>query len=239
MEGATLIFNLAIIFLSSSVFGLFLKLLKQPLIIGYLLAGIVLGPFGFKVIENTTQIQELSQFGIALLLFLVGLEFSISKLKSFGLLSFLIGLSQIILTGIFFFFISIYFFGFDANASFYFALAFSFSSTIVVIKFLNDKRDLNSLFGRISIGVLLVQDIVAILSLIFIHGFISSNSTTLSYDLLKLASSFLILVASIFIIARVVLPPIFKQFATNQELLYISSIGWALGTALITHYLGF
>jgi len=239
MEGATLIFNLAIIFLSSSVFGLFLKLLKQPLIIGYLLAGIVLGPFGFKVIENTTQIQELSQFGIALLLFLVGLEFSISKLKSFGLLSFLIGLSQIILTGIFFFFISIYFFGFDANASFYFALAFSFSSTIVVIKFLNDKRDLNLLFGRISIGVLLVQDIVAILSLIFIHGFISSNSTTLSYDLLKLASSFLILVASIFIIARVVLPPIFKQFATNQELLYISSIGWALGTALITHYLGF
>jgi len=239
MEGATLIFNLAIIFLSSSVFGLFLKLLKQPLIIGYLLAGIALGPFGLKVIENTTQIQELSQFGIALLLFLVGLEFSMSKLKSFGLVSFLIGISQIILTGIFFFVILFYFFNFDPNSCFYLSMAFSFSSTIVVIKLLNDKRDINSLFGRISIGILLVQDIIAILSLIFIHGFSGSHSTTLSYDLIKLAGSSFILIASIFVIARIVLPPIFKQFATNQELLYISSIGWALGTALITYYLGF
>lgn len=239
MEGATLIFNLAIIFLSSSVIGLVLKILKQPLILGYILAGILLGRSGLGVIQNTSQIQELSQFGIALLLFLVGLEFSFLKLKSFGFVSFLIGMSQIFLTGLFFYIISIYWFNLNPESSFYLSLAMSFSSTIVVVKLLNDKRDLNSLYGRVSIGILLVQDVIAIISLIFIHGFSNTTSVNLGFDILKLAVSSILLIVSIFVISRVVLPSIFKQFAVNQELLYISSIGWALGTAMITYYLGF
>ncbi len=224
-----LIISLGII--TASVFGFFARLLKQPLLIGYLFGGLALALTGAFSGENRTILESLSQLGITFLLFLVGLEMNVRELPTVGRSAFIIGLGQIIFTTIFGYFISILL-GFDTITSLYIGICLTFSSTIIIIKLLSEKKDLNALHGKISIGLLLVQDLVAMLILMFLSGFQSSQIDTFTFFWVLIKG--FALFAVIYFLSKFVLNKLFDKIATiSSELLFIGSLAWALLVAVI------
>jgi len=213
-----------------------MRLLKQPLIIGYILTGIIVSPYFLNIVQSTETIKVFSQIGIALLLFIVGLSLSPKVIREVGKVSLITGIGQIIFTSLFGFLIS-RLLGFSVVVSLYIAIALTFSSTIIIMKLLSDKKDLEKLYGKISIGFLLVQDIFVIILLMIISSF----SGNLSMDNLSFVSilSGILLIGGFVLISVYVLPSLSKFFAKSQEFLFLFSIGWGLGLAALFHYIGF
>ncbi len=179
--------QLAIIIIVSAFFAAFSRFLKQPLILAYIITGLLLGPLFFNYISSSDTLSLFSQLGITILLFIVGLNMDFNILKKFGFISLITGLGQVVITFILGFFIT-KLLGFGNIEAFYIGIALTFSSTIIIIKLLSDKYDLNTLYGRITVGCLLIQDFIAIILLILISG-LSTNQdsllTTLGFTLLK------------------------------------------------------
>jgi len=213
-----------------------MRLLKQPLIIGYILAGIIVSPYFLNIVQSTETIKVFSQIGVALLLFIVGLSLSPRVIKEVGKVSLITGIGQITFTSLIGFFIS-RLLGFSVIVSLYIGIALAFSSTIIIMKLLSDKRDLEKLYGKISIGFLLVQDIVVIILLMVISSF----SSKLSLNNLSFVSilSGILLIGGFILISIYVLPSLSKFFAKSQEFLFLFSIAWGLGLASLFHYMGF
>jgi len=213
-----------------------MKLLKQPLIIGYILTGIIVSPYFLNIVQSTETIKVFSQIGVALLLFIVGLSLSPRVIKEVGKVSLITGIGQIVFTSLIGFFIS-RLLGFSLIVSLYIAIALTFSSTIIIMKLLSDKKDLEKLYGKISIGFLLVQDIFVIILLMVISSF-SSNFGVDSLSF-KIILSGILLIGGFVLISIYVLPYLSKFFAKSQEFLFLFSIGWGLGLAALFHYMGF
>ena len=154
-----------------------MRLLKQPLIIGYIFSGILVGPLIFNLIPQTEVLDVFSDIGIAFLLFIVGLHLSPKVIKEVGKISLITGVGQVVFTSIGGYFIGMAL-GFSFITSLYVAVALTFSSTIIIMKLLSDKDALEKLYGKISIGFLLVQDLIAIIILIVVSSF--SGDTGLS-----------------------------------------------------------
>ena len=213
-----------------------MRLLKQPLIIGYILAGIIVSPYFLDIVQSTETLKVFSQIGVALLLFIIGLSLSPRVIKEVGKVSLITGLGQILFTSLFGFLIS-RLLGFTVTVSLYIGLALAFSSTIIIMKLLSDKKDLEKLYGKISIGFLLVQDIVVIIILMAISSF----SGNLSIDSLSFGNilSGIFLIAGFILISIYILPSLSKFFAQSQEFLFLFSIAWGLGLAALFHYIGF
>jgi len=212
------------------------RLLKQPLIIGYILTGIIVSPYFLNIVQSTETIKVFSQIGIALLLFIVGLSLSPKVIKEVGKVSLITGIGQIIFTSLFGFLIS-RLLGFSVIVSIYIAIALTFSSTIIIMKLLSDKQDLEKLYGKISIGFLLVQDIFVIILLMVISSF--SGNLSMSTLSLRTILVGILLIGGFVLISIYVLPSLSKFFAKSQEFLFLFSIGWGLGLAALFHYMGF
>lgn len=228
---AELLFDIGVIFLVTGVVALLARVLKQPLIIGYLLAGLIIGPSGLGFIKSETVIRALSELGIAFLLFIVGLHLDIRKLKNLGKIVLTAGITQIIFT----FLITYIFllqFSFLESYAFYLAIALTLSSTIIVIKLLDDKKELDTVHGRTILGILLTQDVVALCALTFLSAS-SSSFNLLLLALLKLV----VLIFFTILFSLTFLPQAFKFFAKSQELLFVTSLMWfftvMLGTKLL------
>jgi len=172
--------EISIILVIATVIAGIMKLLKQPLIIGHIITGILVGPFFFDLVKSGEIINVFSQIGVALLLFIVGLTLSPRVIREVGKVSLVTGLGQIIFTSIIGFFISRAL-GFSNIVSLYIAIALTFSSTIIIMKLLSDKHDVEKLYGKVSIGFLLVQDVVAIIILIVVSSI--SNELNLTNSL--------------------------------------------------------
>ena len=212
-----------------------MKLLKQPLIIGHIITGIIVGPLLFNIVRSEEVIVVFSQIGITLLLFIVGLTLSPKVIKEVGKVSLITGFGQIIFTSLIGFLIS-RLFGFSIIVSFYIAIALTFSSTIIIIKLLSDKRDLEKLYGKISIGFLLVQDIVAILILVVISFF--SGEVYMSSVFTEFILKGVLVIASVTLVGVYILPLFYRFFAKSQEFLFLFSIAWGLGLASLFYYVG-
>jgi len=213
-----------------------MRLLKQPLIIGYILSGIIISPYFLNVIRSTETITIFSQIGVALLLFIVGLSLSPKVIKEVGKVSLVTGIGQIIFTSLIGFFIS-RLLGFSVIISLYIAIALTFSSTIIIMKLLSDKKDLEKLYGKISIGFLLVQDIFVIILLLVISSFSGGlDATNLTWGTVL---GGILLIGSLILISIYILPTLSKFFAKSQEFLFLFSIGWGLGLAALFHFIGF
>ncbi|MBU0666040.1 MAG: cation:proton antiporter [Nanoarchaeota archaeon] len=214
----------------------FMRLLKQPAVIGYILSGVIVGPFVFNMINSTNTLTAFSQIGIALLLFFVGLNLNPKVIKDVGKISLITGLGQVIFTTTIGFLIS-KLLGLSTIASLYVAIALAFSSTIIIMKLLSDKKDLESLYGRISIGFLIVQDFIAIGILLVISSLNNGNNlTSLAVEsVLKGIGGILVL----FLLTIYVIPPLTKIIAKSQEFLLLFSISWCFAIATIFHYLNF
>ena len=219
--------QIVILLIAAAAFGIIAKFLKQPLIIGFLFAGFFLGLSG--VISENQTLQSMGQVGITLRLFLLGLEMNLRELPTIGKVAIATGLGQIFFTTLVGLLISLLL-GFPLLPAIYISVALTFSSTIIIVKLLSEKKDLNSLYGKIAVGFLLVQDFVAILILMFLAGVGKSDPTFFNYVFVlgKGVSLFIL----VWILSKKVLPLIFEKLVGgSSELTFIVSIAWALGFA--------
>jgi len=228
--------ELALLLVVAAAFGLIARVFRQPLLIGYLAAGILLGYLG--VFKNPEAVSSLGKIGVALLLFLVGLEMNFRELSTIGKAALVAGLGQIVFTSGIGFAIAMLL-GYSATSSLYIAVALTFSSTIIIIKLLSEKNDLGSLYGKIAVGFLLVQDFVAVLILMFLAGLGKGDLGLLNFIEIGLKAA--ILFGAVFFLSRKVLPYLFEKFVSaSSELLFVVSIAWALGvSAFVGGPLGF
>ena len=209
---------------------------KQPAIIGYILSGIIAGQSLFNIINSTHVLSTFSQIGIALLLFFVGLNLNLRVIKDVGKISLITGIGQVIFTTIAGFFIS-RILGLSIIESLYLGIGLAFSSTIIIMKLLSDKKDLETLYGRISMGFLIVQDFIAIGILLLVSSLSKdANLPSLNFELiLKGLFGFLFF----FILTYYALPKITKLIAKSQEYLLLFSISWCFAISTLFHYLNF
>lgn len=209
------------------------SLLKQPSIVAFILTGLVVGPFGYAQLSQTGTLDALGQIGITLLLFMVGLELDFKRVRELGKAAVFTGLGQIVFTLILGFLLASLW-GFKAAPALYIATALTFSSTIIVVKLLAAKKDLQSLYGRIVVGFLIVQDFVALGILLFLGA--SQNSGVFSglpgwQQALVVAVKALIITLFLIWVSSKVFPRLLGIFGKSEELLLIFSVAWALGLA--------
>jgi len=209
------------------------RLLKQPLVIGYIIAGLIAGPSFLNLIHDTTLINTFSEFGISFLLFLVGLNLSPQVIRDYGKISVITGLGQIVFTSIFGYLLSLWF-GFSSLASLYIAVALTFSSTIIIMKLLSDKDDIEKLYGKIAVGFLLVQDFVAILVLLGISAFEKGIWIEIFFTI----SRAIILILALILFTRYILYKITDFLVSSQEFLFLFVILWGLGLSFLFRYIG-
>jgi Kef-type K+ transport system membrane component KefB/Trk K+ transport system NAD-binding subunit len=232
-----LFIELSLIIVVAMVVTSIIRLLRQPMIIGYIITGIILSPHFLGLIRSNESMLVFSQIGIALLLFIVGLNLNPKVLKDFGLGPLIAGgIGQVVFTFIVGFFI-IRAFSFDILTSLYIAIALTFSSTIIIMKLLSDKNDLDTIYGRFATGFLIIQDIVVIALLIIISSTTSGGS--LSSLLFKTLLLGILLIIALVFIAKYLLPHLCTFFARSQEYLFLFSIGWGLGLATLFHLINF
>lgn len=232
----SLFLELAIIVCIATLLGLLMKALRQPILIGYIIAGLITGPYLLNIVTSPQTIEIFSSIGVALLLFVVGLHLNPKTIKEVGKISLIIGLGQAIFASSLGFLISLLF-GFNIIISLYIGVALIFSSTIILMKIITDKGDLDRLYGKICIGFIIVQDIIAVLALMIISS-MNQGSIVLTNLLFKFGTG-LILILVVFFLGMFLLPKVTKLFAKSQELLMLFSISWALILAGIFFRLDF
>ncbi|MBK9167406.1 MAG: cation:proton antiporter [Bryobacterales bacterium] len=214
--------------------------LRQPLIIMFLAAGILAGPAGFGVIASHAQVDLLAHMGIALLLFIVGLKLDLNLIRTTGPVALATGVGQIVFTSAIGFLIALAF-DMPMLSAAYVAVALTFSSTIIIVKLLSDKKEIDSLHGQIAVGFLIVQDIAAILALVGLTTFGSrrgAEDTALMTTLLIAAKGFGLLAAT-GLLMRFVIPPLLRRLAQSQELLTLFAVAWAVALGTISDMAGF
>ena len=224
----------------ATVLALIFRLLKQPPILSYILAGIIVGPVGLFHITNGEVLHSFAEIGITLLLFMLGLEMKFKDLRSVGKVALYTGIGQIVFTSVIGFGICLLL-GFSALASLYIAVALTFSSTIIVVKLLSDKKDLKSLYGKISVGFLLVQDFVAIIALIILSGFNTGDTQISPITFLLLTLKATVIFGWVILLSKTVLPRLMNFVAKNTEILFLFSLAWAFSMAAFVSspYIGF
>lgn len=226
MPAESALLGITVVIAIAAFIGAWFSFLRLPLILAYIFTGILVGPVIFK--EGNNQLFTLLQdLGLSFLLFLVGLEIKISDLRQYGKLALKTGLAQIILTFVLGLIVSLIL-KFTLVSSIYIALALTFSSTVIVVKLLHEKRDFESLYGKITTTILLLQDIVAITFLVIVSG---SSTSGGKFNLISILLTFLvggILLLIIYFLSQKVLPQLFERLARNIELLFLSSIAWLL-----------
>lgn len=227
----------AIVILATEV-AILMRMLKQPLVVGYIFTGILLGPQFLNLIHTTDYIDLFSKIGITILLFIVGLNLSPSVIKEVGKVSIIGGISQIILTAVIGILFSL-FLGLSLQSALYIGLAVSFSSTIIILKLLSDIGDLPKLYGKITVGFLIVQDLVAIISLLFISSFANVQNGSELQIILLLLLKLIVIGVAVYLISKYIFTHAINHLAQTQELLFLFSIAWGLGLASIFYLLGF
>jgi len=233
-------YQLALVLLLASGIGVVANRLKLPLVVSYLLTGLLLSLVRLFDLGHSPVFEVLPEIGIAFVLFLIGMELKLSEFKLLGRPIFITALGQIAVSTLLGFGIA-KLLGFNATESLYLGLGLAFSSTVVVIKLLLDNRDLTSLYGKLSVGMLLVEDLVAIvvLMLISVNGAVHQTDGQGSYALLLLLVKALALFGSTFVLAKYLLGKVFEYTAHSIELLYISSITWCFAFTGFAIFLGF
>lgn len=233
--------DLSVIIVIAALFSLIFRFFRQPEILAYILTGIFISTVPFLGSPNKDFLQTLSNLGITLLLFMVGLEIKISELASIGKTIIFSSLGQIFITFALGFLASSLF-GFNAITSVYVATALTFSSTIIVVKLLSDQRELHSLHAKFSVGILLIQDIVAIIFLMILSGFSLETGGFISLvNLAAIAVKGFMLLAFIAFLSKYVFPKVVDFVAKSPETLFLVSLAWVFGLAAIvsSKYVGF
>ncbi|MBN1381698.1 MAG: cation:proton antiporter [Deltaproteobacteria bacterium] len=239
VEGGVFL-EVALILGIASALGFLGRTLRQPLIVMFLATGILAGPAFLGLIESYEQIELLAHMGIAFLLFIVGLRLDLHLIRTTGPVAFATGLGQIVFTSIIGFAIALLF-GLPFMSAAYVAVALTFSSTIIIVKLLSDKKEIDSLHGQIAVGFLIVQDIAAILALVLLT---TLGSQIDAEESVWLVTIFIALkgfgfLAAIWFFMIYLVPGLLRRLADSQELLVLFAVAWAILLGGIAEMLGF
>lgn len=212
-------------------------LLRQPVLIAYIVVGIVAGPAVLGIVHAHEQIELLAQIGVCVLLFVVGLKLDLKHIRHIGPVALATGLGQLAFT-ILFGFLIIVLLGKSLMEAVYVAVALTFSSTIIVVKLLSDKREIDSLHGRIAVGFLIVQDLAVVIAMMVMSTLRSGDMGWI--DLLgSLSLRIGIAAAAMYVLMRYILPRVVAKMASSMELLLIFAIAWGMSLAAIGEWAGF
>lgn len=235
-------YELTALLLAAMVIGVVSLLLRQPMIVSFIIVGILVSPNFLGIVQSYEHIELLAELGIAVLLFLVGLKLDLQLIKKLGLVSLATGVGQVLFTALFGYLIAIAL-GMSMISAIYVGVALTFSSTIIIVKLLSDKREVDSLYGRIAIGFLIVQDIIVVLAMIVLSavglGVDTSTISDIWGHLSMLALYALVFSILLWLFIRYIANSLVGSIAHSPELLIICSIGWAALLASLGHYFGF
>src|SRR3989344_9613973 len=208
-----IIISIGIIIGIAAILTVIARAIKQPPIIAYLISGVLVGPIALALVGPGTSsaefLQVFARMGVALLLFIVGLSLDLRVLKEFGKVASLAGLGEIMVTAVLGFLISLLL-GLKFTPALYLAAALAFSSTVVVVKILSDKKEIDTLHGRIALGILIVEDFIAAIALMAIPLIDNGGSAMVIFNKLILIIG---LIAGIFL---------FSAFALNKFMNYLA-----------------
>ncbi|HEY5806213.1 MAG TPA: cation:proton antiporter, partial [Candidatus Saccharimonadales bacterium] len=231
----SIFYQLSLVLALAAGISLLARMFRQPPIIGYIISGFVVGPALLNVVHAEEAFNSFSQIGIALLLFMIGLGLNVAVIKSVGrpvVLTFLCivlglgpagyGVAQLL--------------GFNVTESLLIATSLLFSSTIIVIKVVSDKKGLSRLYGQLAVGILLVDDIVATLALLFVST--RAGGSNLS-DFAVLLGKGVGIAAALTFVGAFIMPRLTKLFAKSQELMFLFSLAWTFGIASAFAWAGF
>lgn len=213
--------------------------LRQPLIIAFIFVGILLGPAGLNWVHALDQVDLFAKLGIGLLLFVVGLKLDPHLIRSVGTVAMVAGAGQMAMTAAIGYGLSLAL-GMPSMAAFYVAAALTFSSTIIIVKLLSDKREIDALHGRISLGILIMQDIVVVMLMIGLTAYgVEAQESHIGWQVLEVFGKGIGFLALIAIVTRYLLPSLLRSLARWPELLTLFAIAWAIGLASLGTGLGF
>ncbi|MEK7561555.1 MAG: cation:proton antiporter [Patescibacteria group bacterium] len=221
--------GLSLIIVIGAAVALLMRIIGQPLIIGHIITGIIVGPAVLHVARAADTLTLFADIGIALLLFIIGLGLNPRVVKEVGKTAALVGMTQVGVIALLGWLVGKSF-GLSMNESLFLGASLAFSSTIIVLKLLSDKKEQGRLYGKIAIGVLLVQDIIAI-ALVVLTSSAGAGSGLAVGSLLGLIMKAAIVGWLIYIASYKVLPRFGKIIAGNQEFLFLFAIAWGLGSA--------
>ena len=227
--------ELSFIIAVAAIVSLVMRLLRQPLMLGYIATGVLVGPAALNLIHSNT-FSSFSSIGIALLLFIIGLGMNVSVIQKLGATVFVATSVELLSIGTIGFIAST-FLGFSRIDAFVIGLCLFFSSTIIIVKILTDKKEQNRLHGQIAIGIVLLDDIVATIALLFVAA--GKDSTIGPSRLGELALQGALLLVFLIIMSNVLLPRIARFMASSQEMLFLFAIGWGFGVASLFEIAGF
>jgi len=231
--------EIAIILLTAAVIGAVGSFLRQPLIVSFIAVGIIVGPAGAGLVTRHEQLELLASIGISLLLFVVGLKIDFRTIRTLGPVALATGAGQIVFTSVVGYLIAMAL-GMTPLTAVYVAVALTFSSTIIIVKLLSDKHEIDALHGRIAVGFLIVQDIAVILAMIgitAIGGQASADQSLAVYAAMIVVKG-LGFLGAIALLAVYVLPGITTRLARTPELLVLAGIAWAVALAAAGESLG-
>ena len=229
--------DLGLAIILATLLGIVAKMIRQPLIIAYIVAGFLLGSSFVGFSQSKEMISLFSTMGITFLLFIVGTEISVGKIAEVGLKSFLIGAVQVIFTGAGGYLVGRVL-GLDLLPSFYLGIVAAFSSTVIVIKLLSEKRHLSSMYGKLVVGILVLQDILALVALVILSSI--GSDFDISPDIfLNILVRGLLLGIIIYIFSRFILDRLFRYLAKSVELLFLASIAWCFAVTGLFFLSGF
>lgn len=235
---SSLIFDIVVIFTAALLGGFIADRLRQSPIVGYMLGGIIVGPHVLKMVNDVSLINELGEIGVILLMFTLGIEFSLSRLDKVKKVAIWGGILQIagmILIGI----LAGRLLGFSFYESFFLGCVISISSTMIVMRSLSDAGDLNSIHGQIMLGILIVQDlsVIIMVSLLpLLKNFSPQNASLLALSMVKIV----VFVIIIIILSRKLIPLIMNRAArsSNNEVFLLLALSLGLGVAAFSHQMG-
>jgi Kef-type K+ transport system membrane component KefB len=231
--------SLGIIVVSAAVLVMLGRLVRMPAIVVYLLCGVLIGPV-LSLVDMSAALELISETGIALLLFLVGLELSFNKIRDVGKVAIAAGIGQVLFTaagG----YVLCWLLGFSLMEGLFLATALTFSSTVVVVKLLDEKGELDSLYGRIAVGIFLVQDLVVIVILTFLAGMQAGENLdagAVAFGLVKAFGGMTLLLGLSLLASRYLLPVPFRWAARTPDMLLVWALSWCFLLVLAAHAFG-
>lgn len=233
---ASVFVQFSLIITLAAAVALVMRLIKQPLIIGYILTGLLVGPTMLGLVKSPETFEVFSNIGIALLLFIIGLGLNPRVIKEVGKVAGITGVLQVGLTAAVGYAGGL-FFGFNSREALLFGIALAFSSTIIILKLLSDKKEQTRLYGKVVTGLLLVQDILAMFALLFVTS--ESGGGFALNSLLVLLAKGAFIAIPLLLVGNLVLPKLHKLIAGSSEFLFLFALGWGFGSAALFELSGF
>jgi Kef-type K+ transport system membrane component KefB len=218
-----ILYDIGLAIVAATALAYVARLLRQPLLLAYIGAGLLIGPPMLGLVHSEETISELSELGLAFLMFIVGLEIDLKKLVSSGRIGAVVGTIQVVAGAV----LTVGFvvlLGFSGLPALYLGVATAFSSTMIVVKLLSDKSELDTVDGRLTLGILLMQDVLAIVVLALQPNL---NDPSIVPILISVLSGFGLVVGAL-LVSRFVLPALFQYVAKSPEIVMISAISWCL-----------